>query len=122
MNRIETGRVHQWAVSDDTGASSKTIWCALLGVPVTVPSVPRDPQDFGRCYRLLQLNPPWRRRLPEVAVLYPGWSPFVREWPRLTRMYTRALRRGQKNARAMYLLMRELIAEGDNEKPREPYS
>lgn len=48
---------------------------------------PRDPDDFGRCYRLLKLIPNGVERLSEVASAYPAWARLVAAWPELTGLY-----------------------------------
>ena len=82
----------QWIVGRDTGISSKTIWSVMMGAVPENPhpfhfDVPHDPDDFGRCYRLLQAVPEWRGRLPEVAARFPEWGPLVDAWGELEEMY-----------------------------------
>lgn len=54
-------RLARWALSGDTGASSQTLACAVLGIRQEDRAfpfdVPYDYSDFGRCYRLVQLVP-----------------------------------------------------------------
>jgi hypothetical protein len=78
----------------DAGISSCTIYGALHseggykrlgGRPWT--GVPLDPDDFGRCYRLIQLFPQWRTRLPEVAAKHPEWARIVEHWDELAMLY-----------------------------------
>jgi len=82
----------QWAKGRDTGTSSMTIYSVMMGVPVDRADVPHDPDDFGRCYRLLQLFPAWKTRLDEVAARYPAWRSLVQEWDALESLYEDALR------------------------------
>ena len=70
----------EWIAGDDTGLSSKTIWCVMMGVPCGQPSIPYDDGDFGRCYRLLEKFPAWRKRLHEVAAAHPRWDYTVKIW------------------------------------------
>jgi hypothetical protein len=49
--------------------------------------VPRDPADFGRCYRLLKVMPSWRDRLSEVSAQFPAWKSLVDTWDELTALY-----------------------------------
>lgn len=59
-----------WALSDDTGISSKTIarWFSLK--EMYLPSMPpSDADDRGRCIRLLELIPEWLPRLDELKAL-----------------------------------------------------
>lgn len=78
-----------WLMSGDTGTSSKTICSVMTGsdAPEFGPDVPHDADDFGRCYRLLELFPEWRGRLPEVAAKYPKWGPMVVAWDELSALY-----------------------------------
>ena len=49
-----------WLTNGDTGISSKTIWLVMMGRRLGAndwADVPHDPDDFGRCYRLLQVMP-----------------------------------------------------------------
>jgi hypothetical protein len=95
-----------WLTNCDTGISSKTIWSVMMCRSVGRTDVPLDPADFGRCYRLLQIMPSWRARLPEVAAKYPEWAPLVGRWDDIERLYLEELSSGM--ARKCYALMREL--------------
>ncbi len=104
----------QWLLGGDTGMSSKTI-CAVMAGAKTPPycgDVPGDPDDFGRCYRLLKLIPTWRERLQEVADRHKEWGPLVREWTELERMYEAEETRRQATPKTLYRRMQELIEEG----------
>jgi hypothetical protein len=105
-------RAWAWFQGSDTGTSSMTIWSVMTGLAVRHTDVPHDPDDFGRCYRLLQRFPEWSTRLDEVAAKFPAWGPLVRAWPELTRRYERALARNLKRAPKMYRRIRELVDEG----------
>ncbi len=69
-----------------------TIYSVMMDVPVARADVPHDPDDFGRCYRLLQLFPEWKKRLFQVAERYPVWAPMTKEWTALESLYEEALR------------------------------
>lgn len=57
-----------WALSGDTGTSSKTIARHMLGIESGERSSPPwDAADRGRCIRLLRLVPEWVPRLTELA-------------------------------------------------------
>ena len=99
----------EWIIGGDTGVSSKTIWAVMMGVVPDNPapftfSVPLDPSDFGRCFRLLEQIPEWRDRLNEVAETFPEWGPMVREWAKMTHLYRRSIE--------LYDLMQDLKHEG----------
>ena len=91
----------QWLYGSDTGSSSKTIFGVMTGKPVGNGAFPWDPDDFGRCYRLLNLFPEWLPRLSEVSAKFPKWAGLVAIWPDLTAMFE------AKKNREMYALMRE---------------
>lgn len=103
-----------WLKSSDTGVSSLTIWSVMVGIDPPRdywgPDVPYDPDDFGRCHRLLKRFPAWRDRLGEVAAAHPEWGPLVREWGALAKMYEAEHPSGR--APRLYEMMRPLIDEG----------
>jgi len=102
----------QWIVAGRTGASSKTIWAALVGVKNALdPSVPLDPSDFGRCFQLLKLVPGWRERLPEVATAFPMWGPMVAAWDELEKLYAEELEEDTGSAPRLYLRMSEVLEQ-----------
>lgn len=105
-------RALQWVMSSDTGTSSKTIWAVMQMVEPDYFGTPADPDDFGRCYRLLQLIPEWRDHLRLVAYRYPAWAPLVREWDALTAMFEEGVRTAWKPPYVMYERMRALNDEG----------
>lgn len=84
----------QWLSSWDTGESSKTIWHFMLGRTYRS-QLPRDPSDFGRCYRLLQAFPSWRGRLPEMAEQLRSWAPIIAAWPTLEKLYEDEMKSGE---------------------------
>jgi hypothetical protein len=101
-----------WIRGHDIGISSETIWEYMTGLPLYTlhgRSVPLDPDDFGRCYRLLKLAPAWVERLPELAARYPEWGPMVREWARMTALYEEEAPSGR--CPKLYALMDELLKE-----------
>lgn len=66
-------RALAWALSDDTGTSSKTI-CRYMtsthGITGAHFSPPSDAADRARCIRLLELVPEWLLRLGELQKFY----------------------------------------------------
>lgn len=100
-----------WLINGDTGISSETIWSVMMSRRIEKSywraDVPQDPDDFGRCYRLLKVMPSWRERLPEVATKYPAWKPLVGAWDELTALYEEELPR--KSAPKLYARMRQLL-------------
>lgn len=75
-------KAHAWIVGSDSGLSSKAIWAHMMdaGPPRYGWDHPRDPADFGRCHRLLNLIPEWKARLPEMATRSDTWARLVARW------------------------------------------
>lgn len=105
----------RWLRGTDTGMSSLTLFCALAEGDVLAearskmrfsPSIPYDPDDFGRCHRLLEAVPEWRGRLHEVAAKHQQWAKLVEAWPELTALYLEELPTGR--APRLYARMNEL--------------
>ena len=77
-------RAGNWIVGDDTGMSSKTIWAVMLGL--NLPGwccEPADPDDLGRCLRLLELIPEWKPRIGEMAAVSQSWARMIPHWDRI---------------------------------------
>jgi hypothetical protein len=114
-NPTGDGDAEGWVGNGDTGTSSLTIWAVLMRrvSPHGHMDIPYDPDDFGRCYRLLKVMPSWRERLAEVAAVCPQWAPFVEAWGELTALYEDELEngpvtKGVRMAPRLYARMREL--------------
>lgn len=86
-----------FSTSGDTGISSETIWSVMTGFPVKKWSstIPVDPSDFGRCYRLLIQFPEWAERIQEVADRHEEWQPLVDQWDELVHLYERDMHTGK---------------------------
>jgi hypothetical protein len=85
-------RLLAWALSDDTGISSRAIAMAAAGLPVCPywgACPPADNADFGRCFRLLQAVPEVRDALPALVAQSPKWGPLVERWHELEAAYVR---------------------------------
>ena len=108
----------QWIINGEVGTSSKTIWAVMMDAVLPSRkdswdySVPHDPDDFSRCWKLLALFPKWEGRLSEVADVFPAWVGFVREWDKLKAMYEALLVEGKHYSTEMYDLMKQLEDEG----------
>ena len=85
MNR----RAMEWIVGMDTGVSSQAIWARMQGVRGEwwPGNHPHDPDDLGRCLRLLALIPEWRARLSEMAAESPSWAALVEYWDELENVW-----------------------------------
>lgn len=75
-------RALEWFAGDDTGVSSKTLACHMLGIkPKGMwSSYPFDPADLGRCLRLLELIPEWKPRVAEMAAVSEVWARMAERW------------------------------------------
>lgn len=107
-----------WLLGTDTGSSSLTIFSVLsanhAGAAMARcgwPSTPLDPDDFGRCYRLLLAFPAWRERLSQVVTVYPEWGPLVREWNQIEALFLEEAPSGR--APKCYALMKRLLDGAD---------
>ena len=79
--------VKEWIAGPDTGTSSKAIYRHMQGLPPDDAGYPRDPSDFGRCYRLLALAPEWRGRIKEMARYGREWRSLSFAWDELTALW-----------------------------------
>jgi hypothetical protein len=73
----------RWAAGRDTGISSLAIMERMTGGMPDWNSWPRDPDDLGRCLRLLARIPGWRTRIGEMAGVSGVWAALTREWDAL---------------------------------------
>lgn len=115
---------NEWILSNDTGISSKTIWAVMMGAAVDpgqrcgfashprslTYDIPRDPADFGRCFRLLQLFPEWRSGIARMGEIFPKWKPMANHWDELEKLYNEE--RPSGTCPRLCERMRELEAEG----------
>lgn len=79
-----------WVTGGDTGVSSKAIWAVMMGVdpdPMWGWNYPHDPDDLGRCLRLLACVPEWRLRIDEMAAVSPPWAALVEHWDELEALW-----------------------------------
>lgn len=100
-----------WINGRDTGTSSLTIYSVMRGTPSPHGryAPPQDPDDFGRCYRLLNLFPELEPRLGEVAARFPEWSGLVRAWSNLKTMHESSL---EGDRSKLYCAIQDLLKEG----------
>jgi hypothetical protein len=54
-------------------------------------SFPKDFEDFGRCYRFLTLGEFDETSILNMTHLYPGWTPVVENWKKLSDLYEKVL-------------------------------
>lgn len=100
-----------WINNGHVGMSSKTMWNCLIGNKGFSISHPYDPDDFSRCYKLLQAVPEWKNELQKLKALSKPWSNLVDNWDKLTEMYEQNINEQWKNSDkiGMYEFMQSLI-------------
>lgn len=100
-----------WIANGHVGMSSKTMWNCLMGNTNFEVNHPYDPDDFSRCYKLLQAVPEWKTQLHKLKPLSTAWSNLVDNWDKLTEMYELNEKQNWKNSNkiGMYDLMQTLI-------------
>ncbi len=77
-----------WIGSDDTGASSLFMASVLSNGQLHARNAyPHDPDDLGRCIRLLVAVPVFADRLHLMSSQGPQWAAVVANWEQWTRMY-----------------------------------
>ena len=103
-------RPSDWLHCGDTDAGSRAIFHHFVNGQSFRPEVPLDPEDFGRCYRLLSAPwaKQWREQIGEMA-RYPEWKPLVEHWEELERLYLEEKASG--SAPKLYALMQALRVE-----------
>ncbi|MBX3579981.1 MAG: hypothetical protein KF723_22485 [Rhizobiaceae bacterium] len=114
------GRAAQWRRSSDTGQSSIAIWEVMTGVPTPRTDHPHDPDDLGRCLRLLDLIPEWKPRLNLMCGLSKYWDALVQRWPEIEASYQAKISKpvGAGNWGKTYSLMRSILDPIEKADPR----
>lgn len=96
MNDPMTDRVVFWLKNGFRGISSETILAQftdrtpLNGIETHSRDRwrhPLDPSDFGRCHKLLEIVPEFRKELSVMKAVSPEWSRLVDAWDELTQLY-----------------------------------
>ena len=83
----------QWIGTHHVGISSRTMWCALMGVANTeTPAkfgfdVPHDGYDFSRCYDLVTFCEVTKEELQKVVEAFPFYKPIIERWDELIEVY-----------------------------------
>lgn len=114
--KTEAENANWWAENGEHGTSSKTMFNRLIkGLQVRAlrndyECHPLDPDDFSRCYKLLQAVPQWKVKLYELKAISLVWERLVDNWDKLTEMYEQNEREQWKNYKkiGMYEFMESL--------------
>jgi hypothetical protein len=109
----EMTKAEWWLANGEHGMSSITMCRTLMGDPMAGRNYPYDPDDFSRCYKLLQAVPEWKgvREMQRLKKISPEWSNLIDNWDELTKMYEENIRTNWKNYEkiGMYELMQKCI-------------
>jgi hypothetical protein len=99
-------KIIRWLLSCDTGISSKALCACFCGIPPEYEwcNYPRDPDDFGRCKRFLEVLTPGdkNKALRKAAGMGAEWKALAGKWDLLEKMYN-------ERDRNMYQQMRKII-------------
>lgn len=83
----------QWIGTHHVGISSRTMWCALMGVANSeTPTyygfdTPHDWDDFSRCYDLVVYGEVTKEELQMVIEAFPFYKPIIDRWDQLVEAY-----------------------------------
>ena len=106
---MDKQRMIEWIATCNTGVSSKTMWCALMGVKRKINlSAPRDNGDFRRCYDMVEYGHITLDDLQIVKKQYPWFAPFVDNWKELSILFEEEL------DKRLYIRIRQLCKESDS--------
>lgn len=100
--------LYRWLNSDDTGLSSQFMAHILAGGPACENHYPRDPSDFGRCYRMLRALEN-RVSVTPMENHGPVWAAYAKHWDEMERIYENELPSGK--CPELYALMQKLQAK-----------
>lgn len=102
-----------WIANGEIGMSSKTIWLHFMGQKIDSYRInhPYDPDDFSRCYKLLEAVPEWKSRILELSTLSTPWKNLSENWGKLTQMFEENERNDWKTSKkiGMYGFMQTLL-------------
>lgn len=83
----------EWIGTHNVGVSSRTMWCALMGVAIYEDGcydgfdVPYDRDDFSRCYDLVTYGEVTKEELQAVIEAFPFYKPIIDRWDELVEAY-----------------------------------
>ena len=75
-----------WFAGRDTGSSSKHMAAVAAGAEGDG-SHPLDPDDLGRCIRLVEAVPEVRDAFPAIAASTPKWKAIIDHWDELVAIF-----------------------------------
>ena len=100
-----------WPGCGDDGLSSTAIWSHMVGQHCARYDTPDDPDDFGRCSRLLAAPWAigWRGRMLEMGRYGDAWARLAAHWDDLEALFAEEAPTG--NAPRLYARMKQLQGE-----------
>lgn len=109
-------RAYWWLLNGEVGSSSLAMWYTFMGDKIVKLDHPYDPDDFSRCYKLLQVMPEWKKKMELLRPLSQTWSNLVDNWPQLTDMYEWSLKesRGNPEEIGFYHLIQKVIYQTES--------
>ena len=113
-------KITKWAVSENVGASSKSIVNYLTGMPEKRINHPHDPSDLRRCVTLLDTVPellgPFLSHMGNAS---PAWKSLIADWALLMHVYRSEA--GGRKAERTYELMKILINRASHSGQHLPF-
>jgi hypothetical protein len=103
-----TAKAMFWLNNGEHGMSSKTMWNCFMNIQKFTVYHPYDPDDFSRCYKLLETVPEWKIEIKRLKSLSKEWSNLVDNWTKLTELYEDMVINHKDNG--MYDLMQKCIS------------
>lgn len=100
-------RMAFWLMKGERGLSSEVIFENMCDFKFKgAKHHPHDPDDFSRCYKLLELIPEWKAELHKLKTISPVWEKLVDNWDVLTQQYKELVETKKDNG--MYEFMKTL--------------
>lgn len=106
---VDKAKWWKTGMNGERGASSEFMWTVLFYYERKIIKGPHpsDPDDFRRCYLLLQTVPEWKEKLHLMKGVSEVWSKLVDHWDTLTAMLEKEMVT-ETNWPEMYDLMKKL--------------
>ena len=101
----------EWIGTRHVGISSRTMWCALMGVARDGDGshsgfdVPYDCDDFSRCYDLVTYGEVTKEELQKVVEAFPFYKPIIDRWDELVEAYL------SPGGKGVYLILDSVYSE-----------
>ena len=103
-----------WKDKGEHGTSSETLFGILGGdlgwmIPKYKYEHPHDPDDFRRCWLLLEAIPEWKTQLDRMKPISDQWNVLVDNWDKLTELLIEGMK--IDNGEEMYDFMKKIGIE-----------